>query len=147
METEMELSTTSAHLMNPKFEALAQVLEPGEVRVSVPPPKPPRKSYKRTKTLYKEYMLAKSEKTFLKHLPKIAEEACRKALEGDISAMKLVLDRLVPVQKPTDGSKEASGNKAINIIINGSATIKAEESPVEGEFKEIDDDEQSQPDE
>jgi hypothetical protein len=116
------------------------------------PAKAPRKTYKKAKTLYKEFMLAKSEKTFLKHLPKIAEVACMKALEGDISAMKLVLDRLVPVQKPTDGSKDPSGsNKAINIIINGSATISPtaenhEDSPVEGEFKEIDEDEQGESD-
>jgi len=137
-------------MTNPKFEELAQVLEPGEVRMATVtvPAKAPRKTYKKAKTLYKEFMLAKSEKTFLKHLPKIAEVACMKALEGDISAMKLVLDRLVPVQKPTDGSKDPSGsNKAINIIINGSATISpAEDIPVEGEFKEIEDDEQGESD-
>lgn len=137
-------------MTNPKFEELAQVLEPGEVRVTNVPVKPQRKSYKHTKTLYKEFMLKKSEKTFLKHLPKIAEVACMKALEGDISAMKLVLDRLVPVQKPTDSTKEASGSKAINIIINGSATIKSEteqeeEAPMlEGDFKEIEENEQSE---
>ncbi len=139
-------------MTNPKFEELAQVLEPGEVRLATVtvPDKPVRKPYKRAKTLYKEFMLQKSEKTFLKHLPKIAEVACMKALEGDISAMKLVLDRLVPVQKPTDGTKEAQGSKAINIIINGSATINSpeqEEEPLlEGDFKEIDENEQSESD-
>lgn len=138
-------------MTNPKFEELAQVLEPGEIRtVTVPVPvKTPRKPYKQAKTLYKEFMVKKSEKTFLKHLPKIAEVACMKALEGDISAMKLIFDRLVPVQKPTDGTKEASGSKAINIIINGSATISPSESDetlVEGDFKEIDENEQSESD-
>ena len=141
-------------MTNPKFEELAQVLEPGEIRtVTVPVPvKAPRKPYKQAKTLYKEFMIKKSEKTFLKHLPKIAEVACMKALEGDISAMKLILDRLVPVQKPTDGSKEASGSKAINIIINGSATIspsgadQQEETLVEGDFKEIDENDESESD-
>lgn len=88
-------------------------------------------------TLLRQAVLNKQEDIMLKHLPKIVKLACQMAEKGDLQAMKMIMDRMVPVQKPVDGASAGSGSKQINIIINGSSPVTISggaDAPIEGEF-------------
>ena len=98
-------------------------------------------------TLLREAVLNKQEHTILEHLPKIVEVVCRKAEEGDLTAAKLILERVIPVKKMTDGDLGPKGPPMINIVIEGSEGLKGTtvrvETPqiVEGEFQESEENE------
>lgn len=113
-----------------------------------PPPKGRIKGSKNKLTLLREAVLTKTEYKILDELPKIIAVVCKKAEEGDLTAAKLILERIIPVRKMSDG--EGEGNKGpptINIVIEGSdngrkVTIKAEQPPIEdAQYSEVDDDE------
>lgn len=96
-------------------------------------------------TLLRQAVLNKQEDIMLKHLPKIVKLACQMAEKGDLQAMKMIMDRMVPVQKPVDGASASAGNKQINIIINGSNPVTISESqPIEAVYSEVSDNEQSE---
>ena len=81
-----------------------------------------KKGTRNMTTLLRQAVLNKQEDIMLKHLPKIVKLACQMAEKGDLQAMKMIMDRMVPVQKPVDSSANGGGgNRAINIIINGTA--------------------------
>ena len=95
-------------------------------------------------TLIREAILNKQSDIMLKHLPKIVKLACKMAESGDMQAMKMIMDRMVPVQKPVDGNVPGSGSKIVNIIISGTAsgmpTVKVNETePLDGAFSEVKD--------
>lgn len=96
-------------------------------------------------TLLRQAVLNKQEDIMLKHLPRIVKLACQMAEKGDLQAMKMIMDRMVPVQKPVDGNSVSAGNKQINIIINSSTgnsgsvpnVVVQEREPIDGSFEEV----------
>lgn len=114
-----------------------------------PPPKGRIKGSKNKLTLLREAVLTKTEYKILDELPKIIAVVCKKAEEGDLTAAKLIMERVIPVRKMSDGDGEgAKGPPTINIVIEGASeankkvTISTEKAPIEdAEYQEIDEDE------
>ena len=118
-------------------------------------PKPPpafgrQKGSKNKLTLLREAVLNKQEHVILTELPKIIEVVCRKAAEGDLTAAKLILERIIPVRKQTDGQEGgAKGPPVVNIIIEGAEgrqkiSIETPKPVIDdAEYSEIDEDEDS----
>ena len=110
-------------------------------------PKPPpslgrKKGSKNKLTLLREAVLNKQEEVILKELPKIVEVVCKKAQEGDLTAAKLILERIIPVRKQVEGNEGAKGPPVITINIEGASTgrssITIEQPSIEdGEYHEV----------
>jgi hypothetical protein len=80
---------------------------------------------KNASTLLREAVEGKSTDIILKHFPKIVEKACQLAEDGDTKAMKLLMDRIIPVRKAADrGTGE--GHKGVTILIQGLETKQTE---------------------
>lgn len=73
----------------------------------------------------------------VKHFPKIVEKACELAEKGDTKAMKLILDRVLPMRKAT--SEEKAGSGGVTIIVQGRDEPKKIDV-VDGEFEEVKED-------
>jgi len=112
-----------------------------------PPPSPGRKKGSKNKlTLLREAVLNKQEEVILKELPKIVEVVCKKAQEGDLTAAKLILERIIPVRKQVEGNEGAKGPPVITINIEGASTgrssITIEQPSIEdGEYHEVEENE------
>lgn len=113
-----------------------------------PPPKGRVKGSKNKLTLLREAVLTKTEYKILDELPKIIAVVCKKAEEGDLTAAKLIMERMIPVRKMSDYEDNGSkGPPVINIVIEGSdngrkVTIKAEQPIIEdAQYSEVEDDE------
>lgn len=113
-----------------------------------PPPKGRVKGSKNKLTLLREAVLTKTEYKILDELPKIIAVVCKKAEEGDLTAAKLIMERIIPVRKMSDGEENGSkGPPTINIVIEGAearkkVTISTEKAPIEdAEYQEVNDDE------
>ena len=102
--------------------------------IVAPPPSKPM-GVKNTKTLVREALISKSAGIMERALPRVMRAMCKKAIEGDVSAAKLILDRGLPVFKPVD-NKVMEQSKQITITINGAATVRTSEV-VEASFSEI----------
>ena len=63
-----------------------------------------------------------SELQIIRRLPNIVKKAVEMAEEGDIQAMKMILDRVIPVTRAIDAVNPNSSSKGfqLNITINGS---------------------------
>lgn len=63
-----------------------------------------------------------SELQIIRRLPNIVKKAVEMAEEGDIQAMKMILDRVIPVTRAIDAVNPNSSSKGfqVNISINGS---------------------------
>ena len=97
------------------------------------------KGNKNKMTIFKEAMLQGAEDIFVKNIEKITEVVCSKAVEGDLMAAKMVLDRLVPVRKAVDINSGPAKDMGITILI-GSLEEKLQVSAtdiVEAEFEEV----------
>jgi hypothetical protein len=87
-------------------------------------PKPPgrAKGTKNKLTLLREAVLQKQEHVILRELPKIIAVVCQKAQEGDLTAAKLILERIIPVRKQSDEEGGPKGPPTINITVSGTTT-------------------------
>lgn len=114
-----------------------------------PPPKGRVKGSKNKLTLLREAVLTKTEYKILDELPKIIAVVCKKAEEGDLTAAKLIMERMIPVRKMSDYEDTGSkGPPVINIVIEGSdngkkkITIETPRPAIEdAEFEEVEDEE------
>jgi hypothetical protein len=118
-----------------------------------PPPSTGRKKGSKNKlTLLREAVLNKQEEMILNELPKIVEVVCRKAAEGDLTAAKLILERIIPVKKQSDGMEAAKGPPVITINIEGADARLSLADPrsiqiatpviVDGDFQSVSDDDE-----
>jgi hypothetical protein len=85
-------------------------------------------------------VLNKQEEMILNELPKIVEVVCRKAAEGDLTAAKLILERIIPVKKQSDGTEAAKGPPVITINIEGAEPRSIQIATpviVDGDFDEV----------
>ena len=111
-------------------------------------PKPPgrEKGSKNKLTLLREAVLQKQEHVILRELPKIIAVVCQKAQEGDLTAAKLILERIIPVRKQSDEDSGSKGPPTINITVSGTTTkveVVAPPPPVleieDADFEEVND--------
>lgn len=102
-----------------------------------PPGRP--KGVKNKLTLLREAVKEEAEEIILSNLTSIVNKACEMAEKGDVSAMRLVLDRILPTHKALDAtqSKKIQG---ITINISGQQPITIggteEETIIEGEYED-----------
>jgi len=72
---------------------------------------------KNKKTLLQDAMREKTTNLMLDNLNAIAQTVIDKAIEGDLTAAKMVLDRLIPVTKAVEFNTDKLGDGGITINI------------------------------
>jgi hypothetical protein len=83
-------------------------------------------------TIFKELMQDEFRALAENKVPKVLETLFQKALDGDMQAIKMVMDRIVPAHKAIDGERASGGTPVVKIMIGN-----LEESPlVTGEIIE-----------
>jgi hypothetical protein len=86
------------------------------------------KGAKNAVTILKEAVLQGAEDVFLANIEKITTVVCKKAVEGDLTAAKMVLDRVVPVKKAVEFGTKDGKDLGINIIVKAlEETVKRSE--------------------
>jgi hypothetical protein len=92
-------------------------------------------------TIFKELMQDEFRALAQNKVPVVLNVLFDKAIDGDIQAIKMVMDRIVPAHRAIDGEKQTSGTPIVRIQIG-----KLEESPIvtgevieEAEFTEEED--------
>ena len=101
-----------------------------------------KKGSKNRLTLYREAVLMKQEKKLLKNLPEILDVVIKKAKEGDMTATKLFLDRVIAAKKVAEENDENKGPPTINIVIQGAKAKATMGRVVEADFERITDDDE-----
>jgi hypothetical protein len=74
------------------------------------------KGAKNKTTIFKEIMQQGFEATLQRDFPKLVEIVLEKALKGDMKAVKILFDRVIPVSKAVD--LDSLGKAGISISIN-----------------------------
>lgn len=77
----------------------------------------------------KKTKVEQAETKILKNLPDIVQKVIDQALAGDNSAQKLLLDRVLPVMKATEGGEGNSKANGFNISINVSGNSEVKLAP------------------
>ena len=98
------------------------------------------KGAKNKATLFKEVMKEGFEKALVKDFEKVVKVVIEKAVGGDMSAAKMLLDRIVPVSKAVD--LDSLGDKGVNISISIGKMDEdpyGEKAAIEAEFTEVED--------
>jgi hypothetical protein len=127
----------------PLLETLPQVKK---YKPRPPTPTGRKPGSKNKLTLLREAVLNKQEEVILNELPKIVAVVCKKAAEGDLTAAKLILERIIPVRKQSDEEGGPKGPPTINITVSGTTTkVEVVQPPSvldidEADFQEIDED-------
>lgn len=88
----------------------------------------------------REVLTQQSETIIIKNLPEIIEEVVRQAKKGNLSAAKLLLDRVIPPKRAVE-FREGSGKSEINIHIEG-LTAKIPNTVEVQEFEVVKDDQE-----
>lgn len=99
------------------------------------------KGRKNNLTIYREAVLMKQEKKMLQNFPEIIDVLMDRAKAGDMTAMKLYLDRIMAAKKVAE-EQEEKGNKQINIVIQGAKAAKVYGKTIEAEFEALDNEEE-----
>lgn len=87
------------------------------------------KGSKNAATVLKEALIEKSEGIIIKEFPKVVKAVVKKAQDGDMSAAKLLFDRIIPARKAVEHTNVDHKGGGINIIVQGMATIEQENIP------------------
>jgi hypothetical protein len=124
----------------PLLETLPQVKK---YKPRPPTPTGRKPGSKNKLTLLREAVLNKQEEVILSELPKIVAVVCKKAAEGDLTAAKLILERIIPVRKQSDDVSGPNGPPTINIVVEGTTTKVEVTQPtiVEADFHEVEEEE------
>lgn len=94
------------------------------------------KGAKGATTIFKEALVQGAEDIMVKQIKKITQVVCEKAAEGDMTAAKMVFDRLLPTTKAIDIKDLGSKGMGITINIENLQTNRPS-SEVEGDYVEI----------
>ena len=87
------------------------------------------KGSKNKATIRRELAIGKADKILHDALPSVLKVLVEKAREGDMSAMKMLLDRTVPIHKATEGDTSEKNN-AVTITIQNLTAPEAQPSGV-----------------
>jgi hypothetical protein len=71
----------------------------------------------------------------LRRLPRILNTLTEKAVEGDMQAIKIIIDRLIPIRKAVD-KPDSTGVGGIKIVVSGVSSIETEPS-LDGDYEEV----------
>jgi hypothetical protein len=99
------------------------------------------KGTKNKLTIYREAVLMKQEKKMLQEFPEIIGVLMQKAKDGDMTAMKLYLERVMAAKRVAEENEE-KGGQTINIVIQGAKASKVMGKTIEAEFEDLQDDEE-----
>lgn len=91
-------------------------------------------------TIYREAVLMKQEKKMLQEFPEIIGVLMQKAKDGDMTAMKLYLERVMAAKRVAEENEE-KGSQQINIVIQGAKASKIMSKTIGAEFEELEDEE------
>lgn len=93
-----------------------------------------QKGSKNKATILREAMQTKVSKRLSKKTPKVLEVVLNAALDGDLAAAKMILDRTVPIRKAQD--EDRAQQPTVSVTIKNLTRSNAHElsvKPVEGE--------------
>lgn len=93
------------------------------------PGRPP--GAKNKATLFKELMTGQFQETAIENIQRTYEVLFERAHGGDMKAIKLVLDRVVPVTKAVDLSDIEKGGITVNVSVGALETLKEDIEDVE----------------
>lgn len=99
------------------------------------------KGTKNKLTIYREKVLMKQEKKLLDELPEILDVVIDRAKKGDMTATKMILDRVIAAKKVADENAEDRGTPIVNINITGTKARATMGKAVEAEFEVLDQEE------
>ncbi len=130
-----------------------QVVENTPVRVQSPevqrgsnPPQKARRGRppgaKNKDTLFKELMAGRFQEIAAQNIEKTFEKLFEEAHDGNMQAIKLIMDRVVPSTKAVDLEQLEKKGLTINISVGNledsvSDGVRSDEEPIEGEFTEV----------
>jgi len=89
-------------------------------------------------TIYREMVLMKQEKKMLQEFPEIIGVLMERAKAGDMTAMKLYLERVMAAKRIAEENEEKSAQQ-INIIVQGANASTVMGRVVKKEFDQIPD--------
>ena len=81
------------------------------------------KGSKNVSTLLQEAVITESTDVILKHFSAIVKKAVEKAEEGDLKAIKMIMDRVIPVRKAIE-HRQGQGNAGVTIVVQGIAHVE-----------------------
>ena len=98
------------------------------------PGRPP--GAKNKDTLFKELMTGQFQSKAIEDIEKVYHVLFKKAHEGDMKAIKMVLDRVVPVQKAADGTI-SKGGITVSISVGSMEEAQAAEIIEDAEYEVV----------
>lgn len=98
------------------------------------PGRPP--GSKNKDTLFKELMTGQFQSKAIADIEKVYSVLFEKAHAGDMKAIKMVLDRVVPVQKAADGTM-SKGGITVSITVGSMEDAQAAEIIEDAEYTEV----------
>lgn len=87
------------------------------------------KGAKNKLTILREAILQDSEEMMITHFPKIVQAVIARAKEGDLTAAKMIMDRIIPVKKAVEITGKEGGEIGIRIIVEGIQQAIEEDDP------------------
>jgi hypothetical protein len=97
------------------------------------------KGAKNKDTLFKELMTGKFQDIAVEHVEKTIAVLFQKAHQGDMKAIKLIMDRVVPVTKAVDLADMEKKGLTINISVGSMEDAQAEGAIIEdADYTEVD---------
>ena len=96
------------------------------------------KGVKNKTTIFREAMREGFEEKLQKDFKKVLDAVVHCAVNGDMTAAKLLMDRVIPVQKSID-LEDIEKGKGLTISINVGSLEKNGNLPVEAEYTEVND--------
>lgn len=97
------------------------------------------KGVKNKTTIFKEAMRGQFEELLMQKGQKVFEIVAQRAIEGDMKAAKLLLDRILPVSKAID-LDQLEKSKGLTISVN-IGSLEDQTKPIDAEVVEIIEDE------
>jgi len=97
------------------------------------------KGSRNKKTILQEAIRTQSEELILKHLPEIIIATVEEAKKGNMQAVKLLLDRVIPPKRAVEFSTKDEDGLKVNIVVESLVTHETKEIEEEedAEFEEI----------
>lgn len=95
------------------------------------------KGSKNKDTIFKEMMSTKFQNVAKSDIQKVYKILFERAQEGDMKAIKLILDRVVPVTKAVDLAELEKGGLQINIQVGDMKNPYAEADAIDADYVEV----------
>ena len=114
-------------------EAPLEEVEPAKDVVKRKPGRPP--GAKNKDTLFKELMTGSFQSKAIADIEKVYSVLFEKAHKGDMKAIKMVLDRVVPVSKAVDLADMEKGGITVNVSVGALEGVK--EDIEDAEYNEV----------